>query len=85
MSLISSVPGKALGRLLNREVCRVIQHAFSKQIPVHLITKDANLVFCLSVYKLFTLQTSDYDVIIEFSVDSMSLTTSFKKGNVMVT
>ena len=62
----------------------MIQQAFSKPSLVNLISKDANLVFYLSVYK-FTLQTSDYDIIIEISVNSMSLTMSFKKCNVMMT
>ena len=41
-----------------------------------------------SIYQFtsrFTVQTSDYDVIIDFRVDSMSLTTSFKKCNIMMT
>ena len=47
----------------HREACRAIQHAFSKPSLVNLISKDANLVFYLSVYTLLcTLQTSDYDV-----------------------
>ena len=62
----------------------MIQQAFSNSSLVNLISKDPNLVFDLSVYK-FTLQTSDYDIIIEISVDSMSLTMSFKKCNVMIT
>ena len=62
----------------------MIQQAFSNSSLVNLISKDANLVFDLSVYK-FTLQTSDYGIIIEISVDSMSLTMSFKKCNVMMT
>ena len=48
----------------HREACWAIQHAFSKPSLVNLISKDANLVFYLSVYPLLnTLQTSDYDVI----------------------
>ena len=44
----------------HHEAC---QHAFSKPSLVSLISKDANLVFYLSVYPLFnTLQTSDYGV-----------------------
>ena len=40
----------------------------------------------LSVYSLLnTLQTSDYDVIFDFCVDSASLVTSFKKCNVIMT
>ena len=43
-------------------------------------------VFYLSVYPLLnTLQTSDYDVIFDFCVDSASLATSFKKCNVIMT
>ena len=39
-----------------------------------MISKDASLVFFLSVYLLLnTLQTSDYDVIFDFCVDSASL------------
>ena len=34
----------------HREACRAIQHAFSKPSLVNLISKDANLVFYLSVY-----------------------------------
>ena len=37
----------------HREACRGIQHAFSKTSLVNLISKDANLVFYLSVYPLF--------------------------------
>ena len=33
----------------------------------------------------FSLQTSDYDVFFDFCVDSGSLATSFKKGNVIMT
>ena len=64
----------------------MIQHAFSKLSLVNLISKDANLVFYLSVYPLLnTLQTSDYDVMFYFCVDSASLATSFKKCNIMMT
>ena len=70
----------------HREACRAIQHAFSKPSLVNLISKDANLVFYLSVYPLFnTLQTSEYDVMFDFCVDSVSLATSFKKCNVIMT
>ena len=40
------------------------------------LSKEANLVFYLSVYPLFHSQTSDYDVIIDFCVNSVSLATS---------
>ena len=64
----------------------MIQHAFSKLSQVNLISKDANLVFFLSVYLLLnTLQTSDYDVTFDVCVDSASLGTSFKKCNVIMT
>ena len=49
----------------HREACRAIQHAFSKLSLVNVISKDANLIF--SIYQFtnwFTLETSDYDVII---------------------
>ena len=70
----------------HREACRAIQQAFSKPSLVNLISKDANLVFYLSVYQLLnTFQTSDYDVIFDFCVDLASLATSFKKCNVIMT
>ena len=51
----------------HREACRAIQHAFSKPNLINLISKDANLVFYLSVYPLLnTLQTRDYDVFFLF-------------------
>ena len=51
----------------HREACRAIQHAFSKASLVNLISKDANLVFYVSVYPLLnTLQSSDYDVFFLF-------------------
>ena len=57
-----------------------------KAEPGKLDIKDANLVFYLSVYPLLnTLQTSHYDVIFDFCVDSASLATSFKKCNVIMT
>ena len=57
----------------------LIRHAFRKSSLVSFISKDANLVFYLSVYPLvLTLQTSDYDVIIDVCVDSASLATLLK-------
>ena len=47
--LISNLQGNALRTFVGR----AIQHAFSKQSLVNLISKDANLVFYLSVYPLF--------------------------------
>ena len=64
----------------------MIQQAFSKPSLVNLISKVANLVFYLSVYPLLNiLQTSDYDVMFDFCIDSASLATSFKKCNVIMT
>ena len=70
------------------EACQAIQHTFSKPSLVNLISKDANLVFLLSVYPLLnTLQTSDYDVIFDICVElairhSKSATSSWPdKGN----
>ena len=60
----------------------MIQHAFSKPSLVNFISKDANLVFYLSVHPLLNaLQTSNYEVHVFFvvCVDSASLATSFKK------
>ena len=63
----------------------MIQHAFSKPSLVNLISKDTNLVFYLSVYPLLnTLQTSVYDVIFHFCVDSASLATSFKNHHDLI-
>ena len=50
----------------------MIQHAYSKLSLVNLILKDAKLIFYLSVYPLIHLQTSDYEVIIDFCVNSAS-------------
>ena len=79
--LISSLLGKA-----SRTLVDIARLAVSKPSLVNLISKDANLVFYLSVYPLLnTLQTSNYDVIFDFCVDSASLATSFKKCNVIMT
>ena len=79
--LISSLPGKALRMFVDivRLVERFNMRSQSRAL-VNLISKDANLVFYLSVYPLLnTLQTSDYDIIFDFCVDSASLATSYKK------
>ena len=44
----------------------MIQNAFSRPSLVNLISKDTNLIFFLSVYPLFTLPTSNYDVNFDF-------------------
>ena len=63
------------------EACRVIQHAFSKLSLVNLISKDANLVFYLSVYPLLnTLQTREYHIIFGFCVSNF-----IQKCNVIMT
>ena len=44
------------------------------------VLEDANVVFYFNHFtSRFTVQTSDYDVIIDFRDDSMSLMTLFKK------
>ena len=64
----------------------MIQHVLSMPSLVNLISKDANLVFYLSVYPLLNiLKTSDYDVIFDIYTDSASLAMSFKKCNVIMT
>ena len=51
--LISSLPGKALRTHVDiARLAERCQHAFSKPSLVNLISKDANLVFYLSVYPL---------------------------------
>ena len=71
--------------LLNCEACRAIQHAFPKPSLVNLISKDRNMVFYPSVYKLsHSSNYSDYDNFF-FRVDSTSLRMSFKKCNVIIT
>ena len=59
----------------------MIQHAFSKPSLANLISKVVNLV----IYLLVTLQTSNYDVIIDVWGDSASLAMSLKKCNVIMT
>ena len=63
----------------------MIQLAFSKPSLVNLISKDANLVYVDQLTSWFTLQISNYDVIIAFRDDSTLLATSFKKCNVVMT
>ena len=54
-------------RLLNREACRAIQHAFSKPLPGELdIKRHKPGILLYQFYHCFTLQTSDYDAIIDF-------------------
>ena len=51
--LISSLPGKALRTHVDiARLAERCQHAFLKPSLVNLISKDANLVFYLSVYPL---------------------------------
>ena len=50
--MIMTLPGKASRTLVDREVCRAIQHVFWKPSLVNLMSKDVNLVFYLSVNKL---------------------------------
>ena len=46
--------------------------------------REPGILF-ISYPLLNTIQTSDYDVIFDFCVDSASLATSFKKCNVIMT
>ena len=72
--MISSLPGKALRMLL--DIARL-----AERFNMRSQSRDVKLVFYLSVYPLLnTLQTSDYDVIFDFCVDSASLATSLKSA-----
>ena len=63
---------------------KAVQNGYLKPSLVNLILKDVNLAFYLSVANWFYLQSDDFDVIIDFRVDSTILM-SFKKCNVMLT
>ena len=77
--LISSLPGKALRTFV--DIARLARQAFSNLSLVNLISKVANLVFYLSAYtSWFTLETSKYDVMIDFCVNSASLVVSLKSA-----
>ena len=54
---------------------------FSKPCLINFISKDTIYQFL----SCFTRQTSDYDRVIDFRVNSTSLTTLFKKCKVMMT
>ena len=62
-----------------------IQHAFLKLSLVNLISKTRTMYSINQLTHSFSLQTSDYDVLSDFCVDSVSLATSFKKCNVIMT
>ena len=65
--MISSLPGKALRMLVDiARLAERFNNAFSKPSLVNMISKDANLVFYLSVYPLLNTLQSDYDVILMF-------------------
>ena len=56
---------------------------FSKLKLVYFLSKEANLVYSIDQFtNWFTLQTGDYDIIIEFPVDSRS-SKVFRKCNVL--
>ena len=59
--------GRLREHLLSRETCRAIHHAFSRPGLVNLISKDGNLVL-LKFTKWFTIQTSDYGVIVDLLI-----------------
>ena len=71
-SFITSGPGLP-ARLRER---LFIIHAFSMPSLVNLISKDTNLVLVYQFTRWFIPHTNDYDVIIDFCVDSASLATS---------
>ena len=68
-------------RLLNHEACRRIQHVFGK-----LDIKRSGQWYSINKFtSWFSLQTSDYDLIIDVRGDSMSLTMPLKKGILIMT
>ena len=67
------------------EACLAIQHEFSKLSLVNLISKDMNLVFYLLVCPLFHSSNKRLWRNFRFFVDSVSLATSLKKCNVIMT
>ena len=72
--------------MLNRSASLAMSTSVLKALPGKLDIKRREPGILLSVYPLVnTLQTSDYDVIFDFCVDSESLATSFKKCNVIMT
>ena len=58
--------------------------AFSKRSLANSILKEAYMIFYVSVYHWFTLKSGNYDIIINYRVDSASLTT-FKRCSVILT
>ena len=78
--MISSLPGKAENKLV--DIARLAErfNMFSKPGLVNNIKQREPGILFISVQA-----TSDYDVIIDFRVDSMSLTASFKICTVIVT
>ena len=84
--MISSLPGKALRMLAESQGLPANSTYNVKAKPGKLDIKRRKPVFYfISFTSCFTVQTSDYDVIIDFCVNSMSSTRSFKKCNVMMT
>ena len=58
----------------------MIQHASSKRSLVNLISKDGTRYSIYQFTHSFTLQTSDYDVIFDFFVETASLTSHSKSA-----
>ena len=83
--MISSLPGKALRMLV--DIARLAERCVLKAQPGELnrsIKRRESGILFISL-TIASLQTSDYDVIFDFCVDSASLATSFKKCNVIMT
>ena len=76
-ALISSLPGKAMrAQVAERSVLKAKPGKLQK-------TQTWYSVYLFTHW--FALQTSNYDLIFDFCVDSASLATSFKKWNVIMT
>ena len=79
--LISSLPGKALRTLV--DIVRLAERFNMRKLDIK--RREPGIVFYISVYPCFTLQTSDFDKIIGECVDSAPLATSLKICNVIMT
>ena len=86
MSLISGLPGKASRMLVELRGLPSDSTCILEGMPAKLdIKRTWYSIYQLHVTSWFTVKTSDYDVIIDFCIDSVSLATSFKKCNVIIT
>ena len=83
---MSSLPGKAFKTLV--DIARLAEQFDMRSQSRAWLTsyqKTQTWYFIYLFTSLLTGQTSDIDVFIDFCVNSMSLTTSFKKCNVIMT